>query len=84
MAWTYSDYETQATDELRLARARLFKSELINAIGPSVSADGKSRDSGQINTLLNRVDADIRRLEAAVPGGSTAPAIGVVDFRRGV
>lgn len=70
MAWTYSDYPSQATDALRLARARLFKTEIINAITADVSADGKSRGNTPLNALLTAVNADIMEYERAVGRGS--------------
>lgn len=79
MAWTYADYEEQSTDALRLARLRQHISEVSQAMGPSVSADGKSRDTGSLATYLGMLRDRRKELEAIT--GTYAPAVSVADLR---
>ena len=66
MAWVNSGYMNEATDELRLAGARAFHAEITAKIGADVSADGSSRSSGSLLTLLQQVKSEIDELEAKV------------------
>lgn len=53
MAWTYSDYESQATPALKLARLELHIAEVsAGAGGAAVAGDGRSRDPRAITEYL--------------------------------
>jgi hypothetical protein len=79
MAWTYSGFRSEATDAARLTMARLFAQEISDKITADVSADGKSRASSPLNSLLASTEAYIDKLESSV--GRGAPAISVADLR---
>lgn len=69
-----ADYQNEPTDELRLAKARRFLSE-INAVlaQPDVSADGKSVNKAVLAQLHKAVTDDVNKWETqgvgAVNGG---------------
>lgn len=83
MATTYHDFEEQATNALRLARARLYLTELRAMIGPEMSADGKSRSANVINDQIKSVMERIRELESMpdVNGGVNG-GVSLARFRR--
>jgi hypothetical protein len=82
MAWTYSDYPSQTTDALRLARARQFLGELMGSVRADVSADGLSRSSGSLNELIRQVRDDIAAYERRTGAGDSARAL-LTDLRGG-
>ena len=63
MATQYHDFEEQATNALRLARARLYLTELRAQLSAEISADGKSRSTNVLNDQIKQVQARIDQLE---------------------
>lgn len=75
MAWTYHDYESQASDTLRLERLRLHIAEVSQALSqPAVSGVGYSRDpnTGALREYLADLRARRAELESriAIASGS--------------
>lgn len=70
--WTYSGYESEATDAARLTMARQFKKELLDAMKDpqSVGSDGHSMSKFQLDALLAEVNKDIEKYERRVGAGS--------------
>lgn len=77
----YHDFEEQATNTLRLARARQYLTELRLLLGPEVAGDGKSRSANVIATEIGAVTDRIRELErmpdtnGAINGGVSLAAV---------
>lgn len=82
MAWTNAGYPSEVTDALRLTKARLFKTELMNAIQADVGDSGKSRSSASLNTLLAEVNRDIATYEARTGDDGSGPAVLVADLSQ--
>lgn len=63
--WTYSGYESEASDAARLVMARQFKKELLDAMKDpqSVGSDGHSMSRFQLDALMATVNEDILRYE---------------------
>lgn len=74
--WTYSDFESQSTNTLRLQYIRLHIAEVEDAITATVGADGKSRDAGVLEAKLARLTARRRELES-MPDANGATNNGV-------
>ena len=71
--WTYSGYESEATDAARLTMARQFKKELLDAMKDPQSAgsDGHSMTKFQLDALLAEVNRDIERFDRKVGTGGS-------------
>ena len=68
MATTYHDWSEQATPALRLARLRLYKSEISAMLGaPDVSADGKAVDRNALNSLYQTLVEEEKSLQKQIP-----------------
>lgn len=66
MAWTYHDYEEQATDELRLARLRCHITEVNAQVQANVSfAGGNRRENDHLIEYLKVLRAERDRLQRA-------------------
>jgi len=61
----YADYESQATNALRLAMARSYNGELRKVLGPNYKADGFEVNISSVNVAIKTVREDIRRYEQA-------------------
>jgi len=61
--WSYSDFESQSTNTLRLQYLRLHIAEVEDAITATVGADGKSRDAAVLESKLNRLTERRKELE---------------------
>ncbi len=70
MAWTYADWEEQATYAAQRARLIQFRTELRNAIVAKKGADGVLYDPITVEMLLALTDKDLVRLNALVDAGS--------------
>lgn len=62
--WSYSAFESQSTNTLRLSMLRSHIAEIEDAITATVGADGKSRDAQVLENKLNRLTARRRELES--------------------
>lgn len=64
MAWTYSDWNQQATVSAQLTRLNLHISEVAedNAGKPDVASDGKSIAYGSSNQYLSQLYAERDKL----------------------
>lgn len=78
MAWTYSDWASQATAAAQLARLNLHIGELTDSVGREVDADGKRVSSQAVQALLDRMLSERARLEARA--GSAASINGGVSY----
>ena len=68
MAWTYSNWKTLAEVTLaevnaKLERLRLHMQEVSEKVQPDVSADGRSRSTGQVQAYLDSLDTHEMRLQ---------------------
>lgn len=72
MSWTYSDFEQQSTDALRLTRLRLHLAEVENAISANVASQGHSRSSDPNFNLLQLLYARLDKLETSRAGTRSA------------
>ena len=79
MAFTYSDWMSQSTPELRLERARQHYAEL-SSINVATSAHGMS--IGDVTARLEHLSREIKTLEEQVQGSGAAPNVYVADFRE--
>jgi len=61
----YADYESQATDALRLAMARKYNAELRKVLGPNYKADGFDVNVSSVAGFIKDTKEDIRRYERA-------------------
>lgn len=83
MGWLNADYESQPTDALRLSKARAFLAELRGAIGAEVGAEGASRSTNTIMTLIADVKADVRRYERLTGESQHETSVIRADFGGG-
>ncbi len=63
MAWTYANWDSAATLELKIEQGRLFLAELRNAVGQDVMTDGFMKRSDSISRLLEQTAAALKRYE---------------------
>ena len=78
MAWTYSDWRSQATDTARLSRLRLHMDEVGAKVAAAVSDGGASRSTSDLVAYLDTLRVDENNLIART-NGSTG---GAGFFRR--
>lgn len=71
--YEHSDYQSQATPEARLAKARLFADELRDEIGADTSGQAGSVSRGTQMQMLERVEAYISEKEALLGDDGGAP-----------
>lgn len=84
MATTYHDFESQATDALRLERLRLHITEVrALAASPDTSADGLSVARGNLTQYLKDLDARRKELEVLTGQGVVTQRVSVVRYRGG-
>ena len=81
MSWTYADYESQATDSLRLDRLRLHVVEVSAKIAASVASDGMSRDATPLVEYLKLLQERRATLEQS-PANRINAGISVARFVR--
>lgn len=83
MAWTYSDWTSQATDAARLTRLNLHITEVSDAVGREIDADGKRVSSAAVQQYLDTLLRQRERLESRTAGGSSVNGgVSFADFRR--
>lgn len=66
MSWTYSDWRSQSTKALRLARLRLHMTEVSDKIDNEVSGHGFTEGSGSVTQYLDKLQVQCDRLEASI------------------
>lgn len=71
MAWTYADYESQATNTLRLTRLRLHIDEVEAAISADVSGAEFSRSAATLERKLDRLHRRRDELERKTSRAAT-------------
>ena len=76
-SWTYSGFEAQATAALKLAMLQSHIGEVNAAVSADVSADGKSRSSGNLIQYLNLLQK--RRMELEREAGVGGKGINFVQ-----
>lgn len=81
MAWTNSGYDSESTVAAKLAMARAYKKEILDAMQDpqSASADGQSMSRFDLQSLLQTVMADIEKYERK---SAAASPVSRVRFRR--
>jgi hypothetical protein len=79
MAYAYADYETRATDPLRLDALRLHIAEVSLEAQPDVAADGMSRGNAGVISYLAQLQKRRAELEAA-PGNRINGGVSRVRF----
>jgi heme oxygenase len=83
MAWTYADFESQASDALRLARLRLHMAEIHAAIDANVTAGTSGVSHDVLIAKLDRCTGRLRELEARVGDLTTDDRRVSSGFTRG-
>jgi hypothetical protein len=66
MAYTYADWDTQATLALKLSRLRLHMQEVAQLIGQELGADGKNRGSFAVRQYYELLMREKQELEKRV------------------
>jgi hypothetical protein len=66
MAWTYSNWEEQATASAQRTRLILFRTELRDALTAKTTSDGDTYDPATIQSMLEMTNADLKRVDAQV------------------
>lgn len=63
MAWTYANWDSAATLELKIEQGRLFLAELRNATGQDVQTDSLGKRSDNISQMRQETMAALKRYE---------------------
>lgn len=79
MSWAYSDWRSQATPALRLARLNLHLQELTDAVGRELAGDGKSKSENNIARLIELAEKEREKLQERVD--RTGASGGVTQIR---
>lgn len=79
MSWTYSNWRSQTTPAAQLAQLKLHIQEVTDAISADISADGKSRSSGSLTTLLAALE---KRFDQLVAAGAVSGGTSYLKMRR--
>lgn len=72
MAWSYDDYESQATDAARLAQAVLHHQEVVAEIRANSSIGDRSRQSNHLVEYLRILNDRIAKLRQSTGVGLTS------------
>lgn len=81
MAYTYHNWDEQATAPLRLARLRLHISEVAQQMGPDVNGADMSVSRGEIRQYLADLRAERDKLQAD-PANRTGGGVSLATFER--
>lgn len=83
--WAYADWPTVNTTAGQIARLRQHIAEVGAAIGPSVSADGKSRSTGELVSYRQQLMSDLKALEARPDAaGGVAGGVSYASFNEAI
>lgn len=82
MAWTYNNYEEQASDSARLSVLRQHITEVSQAIQADVSSDGHSRSAGTLQDYLSTLHERRKELERLTGSGNRGSGRTLANFRR--
>lgn len=63
MAWTYANWDSAATLELKVEQGRLFLAELRNATGQDVQTDSFGKRADNISQMRQETMAALKRYE---------------------